>query len=142
MQEHIEKLLAALIILALLVLLIVMAWPLTPKETKKTASMKDAQTTSQTTNNKKRRQTSQQDRNDYSASRSRRSRRMAMYDDGDRACGSGRENDCYRRPSPPPRYDNYGYEIRREPCQDDDGPCYCEDTWRPYWAWPRRRCGY
>lgn len=142
MQEHIEKLLAALIILAFLVLLIVMTWPLTSKETKQSASLKDAQTTSQATNNKKRRRTSRRDSSDYSSNRSRRSRQMAMRYDGDRACGSGGENDCDRRPSFPPRYDNYGYEIRREPCQDDDSPCYCEDSWRPYWAWPRRRCQY
>ncbi|MEJ2116880.1 MAG: hypothetical protein P8Y36_02825 [Alphaproteobacteria bacterium] len=63
---------------------------------------------------------------------------MAMRDDG--ACGSGWEDDCDREPSPPPRYDNYGYEIRREPCRNGNGSCYCEDSWRPYWAWPRQRC--
>jgi hypothetical protein len=140
-QEHIEKLLAALIILAFLVLLIVMTWPLTSDETKKNASAKSDQTKSKTVNDKKRR-TSLKDRDYYSASRNRRARRMAMRYDGDRACGSGWRDDCYRRLSPPPRYENYGYEIRRDSCRDDEGPCYCEDSWRPYWAWPRRRCRY
>jgi len=139
-QEHIEKLLAALIILAFLVLLIIMAWPITADEIKRASSTAGGPKKSRTTNIKKSSRISLKDRNDYSADSSRRSRRMAMRYDGDRACGSGWEGDCDREPSPPPRYDNYGYAIPRAPCRDDEAPCYCEDTWRPYWAWPRRRC--
>jgi hypothetical protein len=139
-QEHVEKLLAALIILALLVLLIIITWPISTNKIKQALSPADDQKKAQTTNNKKLRRTSLKDRYDVSASTDRRSSRMAMRYDGDRTCGNGWEGDCDREPSPPPRYDNYGYEIRREPCRDDDGPCYCEDSWRPYWAWPRRRC--
>jgi hypothetical protein len=140
-QEHIEKLLAALIILAFLVLLIAMTWPVSTGEPKKDSPAANSQTNTQTASSKKR-GPSLKDRYDGSARSNKRSRRMAMRYDGDGACGSGWENDCYRRASPPPRYDNYGYEIRRKPCQDDEGPCYCEDSWRPYWAWPRRRCHY
>lgn len=136
MSERVERLLAALIILAALVLLIVMAWPVSPPgvgtqpaSMTGTASIKARSAAAKTRD---------RDAPSYKGSREERvvreepSPRVVVLErrDAPPPCG-----DCDE-----PRYDNYGYEIpRRGPC-GGGGPCYCDDAWRPYWAWPRGGC--
>lgn len=134
MSERVERLLAALIILAALVLLIVMAWPVSAPGPKQTASMTGTTSTKARAGAVKVRERDAPSYKDVGEDRSvpeNTNPRVVVLE---------------RREAPPPcyncdepRYDNYGYEIpRRGPC--GDRPCNCDDSWRPYWAWPRGGC--